>query len=85
MNYQKEATELLEWKYRQPWMNDADWAEFMAELDRMDIGISTLAGDLEKGVQMGCPVEKQIEMVKAMLGPPETDILDEFLNDVRKP
>ena len=66
MKYLKEATEIME-MYRESWMDDGDWHEFLYEISRDGYTISMIAKDLEKGVENGYKIEYQMQIVKDLL------------------
>jgi hypothetical protein len=68
MKYLKEVDRLLKELFREDWMNDGDWIEFLEEVERTSgITRERLSIDIESGVNNGYPFETQIQMLKENL------------------
>lgn len=68
MKYLKEVDRLLKELFREDWMNDEDWIEFLEEVERTSgITRERLSIDIESGVNNGYPFETQIQMLKENL------------------
>jgi predicted transcriptional regulator len=68
MKYLKEVDRLLEELFREDWMNDDDWNNFLEEVERTSgITIERLSSDIEIGVNNGYSFDTQIQMLKENL------------------
>jgi len=60
MKYEKEIKKLLSDVFRESWMNESDWQEFLAD-DRV---IARISKDIDAGIKNGYTVDEQIAIVK---------------------
>lgn len=67
MNYTEEAQKALEAIFREKWMNDEDWSEYLIEIQKTpNFSIEEQAKALEEGVKKGLSIEYQIAVSKAL-------------------
>ena len=66
MKYLKEAKEIID-EYREEWMSDNDWQEFLDVLNDDGFTAEIIAEDLEKGVKNGYEVDVQLRIAKDLL------------------
>ncbi|MCK9574813.1 MAG: hypothetical protein WC979_02830 [Candidatus Pacearchaeota archaeon] len=63
MKYEKEIKKLLSDVFRESWMNESDWQEFLSD-DRIIVRMNNISKDIEEGIKNGYTVDEQIAIVK---------------------
>ena len=68
MNYLEQVNNLFEEFFREAWMNDDDWKEFLNSMGSQGgLSMDILAKELEIGVNNGHSVEKQFAIIRQVL------------------
>ena len=68
MKYLIESEKLLKDLFFEKWMDNEDWKEFIIELEKASgVTLTSLANDIEIGVNNGYSLETQIALVKQVI------------------
>jgi hypothetical protein len=66
--FQDEINAFLKEQFYETWMDDNDWLMFLEALETQSgISVQSLSNDLQVGLKNGHSIEKQFELVRAVL------------------
>lgn len=66
MKYEKEIKELLSDIFRESWMNESEWQEFLSD-EKIVEHMKQMSKDIDIGIQNGYTIEEQIKISKYIL------------------